>query len=396
MAELLSDEKRRCITWIVGIGGTGKTTLAKLIFEDNTVVAHFQRRLWVSLPSDCTTNQLIAEIGKEAAKQIVVEEEEEEEILSTDYILETLVRAKYLVVVDGIKETSQVYLDTLNRVIPDMSTGSRVLFTTRNANVAQHAAGTVFVHPLQLLDDETSWRLFTRHFKADIPPESEKELIKVGKEIVMKCGGLPSEILKMSDLLSHKNVMHEEWLSMLGGQQFREDQIQSWSETLDTINTNLPSYLRRCLFYFLLFPAEFGIPVRRLVVLWVAENLVHRTEDDEVPLELVAEKYLTELIDQNMVQVAKRKRNGKVKTCRLPSALRQLWLTKGNESRFLQGHRSARDSNAEPKNSIIRRVADNPHKYDTWTDHIHSGSTDSTTLRKYYKDVLSFLSFDTR
>ncbi|GAU16965.1 hypothetical protein TSUD_37230 [Trifolium subterraneum] len=84
-------------------------------------------RIWV---------EQLKEIGKEAAKQIAVEEE----ILSTDYILETLARAKYLIVVDGIKETSQVYLDTLSRVIPDMSTGSRVLFTTRNANVAQHAA----------------------------------------------------------------------------------------------------------------------------------------------------------------------------------------------------------------------------------------------------------------
>jgi len=392
MAELLSDEKRRCITWIVGIGGTGKTTLAKLIFEDNTVIAHFQRRVWVSLPSNCTTNQFVAEIGKEAAKQITVEEE----VLSTDYVLTTLAHTKYLVIVDGIKETSQVYLDTLNRAIPDMSTGSRVLFTTRNENVAQHAAGTIFVHPLQLLDDETSWLLFTRHLKVDIHPESETELIKVGKEIVMKCGGLPSQILKMSDLLSHKDVTHEEWSSVLRGEQLNEDQIQSWSETLDTINNNLPSYLRRCLFYFVIFPAEFGIPVRRLVVLWVAESLVHQTEDDEMPPELVAERYLTELIDRNMVQVSKRKRNGKVKTCRLPSALRQLWLTKANESRFLHGRQSATDSNEDPKKSIIRRVADHLDKDDIWNDHIHGDITDSTSLKTYYKDVLSFLSFDTQ
>ncbi|CAL5209033.1 unnamed protein product [Lathyrus oleraceus] len=392
MAELLSDEKRRCITWIVGIGGIGKTTLAKLIFEDKTVVAHFQHCIWVSLSSNCTTNQFVAEIGKEAAKKITVKEEN----LSTDNVLATLARTKYLIVVDGIKETSKVYLDILNRAIPEMSTGSRVLFTTRNADVTQHAAGTIFLYPLQLLDDETSWLLFSRHLKVDISAKSETELINIGKKIVMKCGGLPSEILKMSDLLSHKDITHEEWSSVLAGQQLNEDQMQSWSEMSDTINTNLPSYLRRCLFYFVLFPAEFEIPVRRLVVLWVAESLVHQAEANKVPPELVAERYLTELIDRDMVQVAKRKRNGKVKTCRLPSALRQLWLSKANESRFLQGRRSATDSNADPKKSIICRVADHLDKDDIWDDHIHGDSTDSTSFQTYYKDALSFHSFDTQ
>ncbi|CAI8583826.1 unnamed protein product [Vicia faba] len=171
-----------------------------------------------------------------------------------------------------------------------MLTGSRVLFTTRNATVAQHAVGRIILHPLQLLDDETGWLLFTRHLKV---PKSETEFIKVGKEIVMKCGGLPSQILKISDLLSHKDVTHEEWLSVLGGQQLNENQIQCWSETLDTINTNLPYYLRRCLFYFVLFPAEFGIPVRRLFVLWVSKSLIHQAEDDEVPPELVAESSIS-------------------------------------------------------------------------------------------------------
>ncbi|CAL5208482.1 unnamed protein product [Lathyrus oleraceus] len=380
IAQLLSGERHHCITWIVGIGGTGKTTLAKLLFEDKAVVEHFVCRVWVSVPSTSNSNSnymaqhLLEEIAKESAKQI-------KGTLSSGHVLEMAYK-RYLIVVDGIEETnSQVYLlDTLKEAIPDMLTGSRLLLTARNANVDQHTAGTMtFIHPLQLLDDESSWLLFRRHLKVD--NILQEELMKVGKKIVVKCGGLPSQILKMSDSLSHKEnaILTHESSSVLNQIQ---DQIQSWSETLKTINTDLPLYLRRCLSYFGLFPDEFGIPVRRLVILWVAESLVYHSEEDEVTPEIVAERYLTELIHRNMVQVVARKRNGKVKTCRLPSALRQLWLT---DSRSL-----------DPKNSIIRRVADHLNSEDVWHNHIHGDTTSlrSSSLRTSYKDVLSFMSFD--
>ncbi|KAK2384014.1 disease resistance protein RPM1 [Trifolium repens] len=186
-----------------------------------------------------------------------------------------------------------------------------------------------------LLDDEASWKLFTTHLKVDI--SLNPKLIKVGKEIVMKCGGLESQISKMSDLLSHQDVplTHEAWTSVLKGHQFNEDQRNSWSKTLHKINNDMSPHLRRCLLYFVHFPADSGIPVRRLVLLWVAEGLVSHSGGEKPP-ELVAERYLEELIDRNMVQVVKRKYNGKVETCRLPSPLRQLWLTETNDFRSLQ------------------------------------------------------------
>ncbi|XP_004496122.2 putative disease resistance RPP13-like protein 2 [Cicer arietinum] len=392
MAQLLSDEKRRCITWIVGIGGTGKTTLAKLIFEDKTVADHFECQVWVS---SCKPAQRLLQ---QIANQITPDSS----FSSSSDVLQTLAHKKYLIVIDGIEETSKVILDTLlSKAIPDMSTGSRLLLTTRKTNLAhQYAADTTFVHPLQLLDDETSWVLFTRHLKVDSP--LEEELVKVGREIMMKCGGLPSQILKMSCLLSDATLTLEEWSSVLGRQQFNEDQKQSWSETLKTINTDLPLYLRRCLSYLGLFPSEFGIPVRRLVVLWVAESLVHHAaeqEQDQEPPEHVAERYLTELIDRNLIQIAKRKHNGKVKTCRLPYALRQFWWTKANESIFLKPD-PATYSNSDPKNSIIRWVTDHLNTNHICYDHIHgdadSTRNDSASLRTYYKDVRSFLSFDAR
>ncbi|XP_058770170.1 disease resistance protein RPP13-like [Vicia villosa] len=386
MDQLLSDEKRRCITWIVGIGGAGKTELAKMIFQDSAVVSHFECRVWVSLTSKSNQEELFEEINKEAAKQI------QGDSSNVPTVLKNLAQKRYLLVVDGIEETSQVYLlDTLEKEIPDMSTGSRLLLTARNANAAQQAVGTNnFVYPLHLLDDESSRVLFKKHLKLG----TTRELTNVEREIVIKCGGLPSQIIEMSRFLSDKESdIHEEWSTELN-----KVQIRSWSETVNTINNHLALYLTGCLFYFGLFPAEFGIPVRRLVALLIAEERVHLEEHEDLR-EQVAEWYLTKLIDQNLVQIAERKPNGKVKTCRLPYGLRELWWTKANEYIFHKAH-TAGDSNADPKNSIIRWVTDDPKTHHIWLNHIH-GDTSSTridpaSLRNYYKDVISFLSFDTR
>lgn len=382
MGQLLSNEEHLCITSVVGIEGTGKTTLASFIFNNDAVVDHFHYRVWVSMAQNHDFEPL-----EYRAKQIMGVEEvnwtTKEDLIQK--LITVLENKRYLIVIDDV-QTFQVW-DSLKKAIPDMSTGCRVLLISRNLNASFLFEGPrTSVHTLQLLNDEDSLLLFRRNLKVDIHPE----LMKVGKEIVIKCGGLPSEILKMGDLLSQKDVTYEEWSRVL---EELDQYKKPWFETIDAIDMNLPQNLKRCLFYFVLFPAKFVIPARRLIVLWAAEGLVHQGDNEE-PSEHVAERYLTELIDLNMVQIIKRKHNGKVKTCRLPYALRELWLTKAKESKFLHGH-GGTNSETSPKNCIIRRVADHLDQNDICYNHIHGDTrTASASLRTYYKDVLSFLSFD--
>ncbi|XP_019460044.1 PREDICTED: inactive disease susceptibility protein LOV1-like [Lupinus angustifolius] len=147
----------------------------------------------------------------------------------------------------------------------------------------------------------------------------------------------------------------------------------------DTIASNTPPYLMRCLSYFVLFPPDFEIPARRLIVLWVAQGLVRY---EWAPPEQVAESYLKELIDLSMVQIAKAKHNGKVKTCRLPNALRQ--------STSFQHYLSIYSTNSD-------LMADHQDENDNCYNDIHSDTvTASASLKRLYKNVRSFLSFDAR
>ena len=57
--------------------------------------------------------------------------------------------------------------------------------------------------------------------------------------------------------------------------------------------------------------------------MFVAEGLVKECPDKKEMPERVAENYLSDLIDLNSIQVAEKTIDGRVKTCCLPSALRE-------------------------------------------------------------------------
>ncbi|KAI3731371.1 hypothetical protein L1987_62559 [Smallanthus sonchifolius] len=71
--------------------------------------------------------------------------------------------------------------------------------------------------------------------------------------------------------------------------------------------------LKPCLLYLVLFPKDYDIPVRRLLRLWQAEELVERkpSPDDFV------QKHFKDLVDRGMIQITKLRSDNSPKQCRL-------------------------------------------------------------------------------
>ncbi|KDP43878.1 hypothetical protein JCGZ_20888 [Jatropha curcas] len=265
-----------------------------------------------------------------------------------------LMDKKCLIVVDD--SNAMELWRVMGTAFRDISNGTRIIFVVRSLSEAPPITETNSAYRLHLQSNDESWALFTHALKIKIPPELEQNL---KKHILRKCGGLPKVIVKLAELLSHREATLEEWSTALD--QLNQDE-EPWSTVLEEINKYLPLYLRRCLFYFGLFPVGYKVPARRLMALWVAEGLGRQKNDDNSP-EDAAEACLRELISYNMVQVTERKPNGKVKTCSLPEALRVHWFANAKEANFLRGHNE--------NTCAIRRVADHLDQKDPIFEHIH-------------------------
>ncbi|KAJ9701563.1 hypothetical protein PVL29_006786 [Vitis rotundifolia] len=333
--------------------------MAKLIFNNKAIVDHFSFRAWPSTTSSSTrgdSRQILLDIMKQLLTNKMMMQK----------LKAFLINNMSLIVMD--EPPDYYFWDDLLTVLGDTSNRSRMIWITLKMSVSPNLKTMVDPHPLRLRVDEKSWALFTHALKINIPSEIQE----LKEKIVRRCEGLPLLIVKLAEALSQKDATIEEGSSTL--QQLCHDQKRVWSNTLCRVNKDLSLYMMRCLFSRTLFPRDYDIPARRLITLWVAEDLV-QTKGKNEALEDVAERFLNLLIAQGMVQVTKKKLNGNVETIRLPDAL---------------------TSELYPGNDMIRRLVDHLDRDDITFDHIHGGyHTSSTSLTRYYQDVLSFRSFDT-
>ncbi|XP_042059151.1 putative late blight resistance protein homolog R1B-16 [Salvia splendens] len=321
-------QKKLEIVPIVGMGGIGKTTLAQKLYEDPLIVDHFAYRAWATISQDYNMQQIL----KSLLRCITGKECDNHTDELKDMLYKSLFSRKYLIVLDDLWSTR--FWDEIKMYFPSNNNGSRIVITTRESDVANHADSSRLQHQVQLLSESESWNLL--HQLVFGEEECPLVLQEIGRKIAKDCGGLPLAISVIGGLLSKMERSEDVWrkigdnvIAAISGSDERCYSILSLSYN------HLPNHLKPCFLYMGAFPEDYEIIGSRLVQLWVAEGFVK--SNGERCLEEEAEDWLKSLVERNLFMVREYKKNGKPKRYNMHDMLRDLCIRKCDEDKCMNG-----------------------------------------------------------
>ncbi|KAL3755102.1 hypothetical protein ACJRO7_002208 [Eucalyptus globulus] len=337
---LVGGDSKLEVTSIVGMGGLGKTALTKKVFDSAVVKNHFASHAWITISRSFDVKDLLRDMIEQLFEEIKLPVPPGVSAMNGDrlkaFIHAFLQQRRYLIVLDDLW-SSQAW-ELMQFALPRNFHGSRIMITTRAADVASGCCieSPDRVYNLQPLPPQDSWLLFCKKaFQGNLcPPHLED----ISRCILAKCRGLPLAIVAISGVLATRGTSRVgEWEMIrrnLGDELEGNDRLFNLRKILSLGYSDLPYYLKSCLLYLSVFPEDHIIGHNRLVHLWITEGFVEKKEGKTS--EEVAERYLEELRNRSLIQVAKVTSDGRINAYWVHDILREILLTKSKDQNFAE------------------------------------------------------------
>ena len=162
---LKEEEGNTRVASICGMGGVGKTTLARMVYNDPRVKEHFNFCAWVCISQQCQKRPVWEEIMINLLPKEKSHNDQKEEIKGWSdgdlirELREVQQKQRRLVVLDDIWKIED--WNILCQVFPMKDSKSKILLTSRNTDVALKA-NPRGIHNLESLNPEKSWKLLEK------------------------------------------------------------------------------------------------------------------------------------------------------------------------------------------------------------------------------------------
>ncbi|CAH8256474.1 unnamed protein product [Arabidopsis lyrata] len=206
----LVEEDSSQVVSITGMGGIGKTTLARQVFNHEMVKHHFDGVAWVCISQQFTRKFVWQTIfQKLSSKQDEPRDSNMSEMELQDKLFQLLETSNSLIVLDDMWKEED--WDIIKPVFPSKK-GWKILLTSRNENVAIRADPLCVIFQPECLTPDESWTLFRRiAFCRENATQSkvDVEMEEMGEQMIKHCGGLPLAVKVLGGLLTAQHTLNE-------------------------------------------------------------------------------------------------------------------------------------------------------------------------------------------
>ncbi|XVF30493.1 hypothetical protein REPUB_Repub16aG0062800 [Reevesia pubescens] len=247
-----TDEEDVPVLPIVGLGGLGKTALAKLVFNDKNVDTHFGLKLWVCVSDDFDLKRLVLKIiksGKGGDGDLGSMDLEQLQRVVRD----CLNGKRYLLILDDVWNEDIGKWKELKQLLVGGAKGSKIVVTTRSNQVAK-ISGTITPYNLEGLPYEKSLSLFLKFAFQKGEEKQHPNLVKIGEEIVKKCGGVPLVVKTLGSSLFSK-TSELDWKRVKDSESW--ELVEKENEVFSVLKLSydqLSPHLKQCFAYCSLYP----------------------------------------------------------------------------------------------------------------------------------------------
>ncbi|KAK8307244.1 hypothetical protein V6Z12_D03G181300 [Gossypium hirsutum] len=265
---------------LVGIGGIGKTTLAQLVFNEESVKSHFDLRTWVCVTEDFDIKQLMIKIIKSAT--------------------DCLNGKRFFMVLDDVWNEDKKKWSELKDLLCGGAQGSRIIVTTRSRKVAT-ITGTISLYDLEQLSYDNCLSLFLKLAFKEGEEKQHDNLVRIGKGIVQKCKGVALAVKTLGSLLCSTRVQHD-WELVRDSELWELKQEENdILPALKLSYDHLPWYLKQCFAFCSVFPKDLKFGYIFLISLWKANGFLQSPYENEEP-EDIGYRYIRELLSRSFFQ----------------------------------------------------------------------------------------------
>ncbi|KAG2562623.1 hypothetical protein PVAP13_8KG271102 [Panicum virgatum] len=291
---------------IVGFGGLGKTTLAKVVYDK--LKEQFDCAAFVSVSLNPNLERIFVNMLCQLRhhKNVVTCDTEQLINEARDFLQDK----RYLIVIDDIWKIS--VWKTIQYALVDNECGSVIISTTRNLDVANKIGG---VYQLQPLSPADSRKLFNLRIFGTEDKCLSNKLAEVSTEILRKCGGVPLAIITIASTLASKEGMeniHQYWSKVcktLGSGLEDSPDVEDMRRILSISYYDLPPHLKHCMLYLSSYPEDYEIRTEELIWKWMGEGFILKEQGRS--FYDVGEDYISELINRSMIQPSSISRKSK-------------------------------------------------------------------------------------